>query len=105
VSLQISDTLDAQLETLEAVSVRYGGQEIGTVEVSTLSPTAVLPLTAPPGPVTVELSVNVSYVDGTSDVCTGQVTIQAYQGADYRVGWSHSGSSCVASLSERQSQQ
>lgn len=98
VTFRITDTLDEDIQVLEVVTVSSGGVDVGTVEISTLSPEAVLPVTARPGPTTYELYVRTLLVDDTELTCVGQVTIDVRDEASYAIGWTESGGQCVATL-------
>lgn len=98
VTFHITDTLDTKVQVLELVTVSSGGKDVGTVEISDLSPEAVLPITAAPGPTTYELYVQTLLVDETELTCTGQVTIDVREDASYAIGWTRSGDQCVATL-------
>ncbi|HEX2074279.1 MAG TPA: hypothetical protein VHF92_10875 [Geodermatophilus sp.] len=100
-TFQITDTLERDLQVFEVVTVANGAADIGTVEVSTVSPEAVLPITAAPGPTTYELYVRTILVDDTELSCTGQVTIDVQEGASYAISWTQSGNQCVATLHEQ----
>jgi hypothetical protein len=98
VTFRITDTLDESIQDLEVVTVSSGGVDVGTMEVSAMSPEAVLPVTARPGPTTYELYVQTLLVDDTELTCVGQVTVDVREEASYAIGWTRSGDQCVATL-------
>ena len=75
VTFHITDTLQPDVQVFEVLTVSRGGSDVGTVEVSVVSPEAVLPVTARPGASTYELHVETVLVDDSHLTCVGQVTI------------------------------
>jgi len=98
VNMMLTDTLDPSYETFELVTVYSNGDQVGTVEVSTASPTTSLPVHATEGPVAYELDAQIFLLDDTQISCVGKGTIDAYEGATYALYISVVGSGCVASL-------
>lgn len=100
-SFQIVNTLDPTLETAEACTVFSQGRNVGTLNVDTSSPTATLPVTAPPGPVDYELSVTMQLVNGQIVDLGGKGTLNAYAGATYAIALTPSGSGFDVTLREQ----
>ncbi|WP_369255284.1 hypothetical protein [Geodermatophilus amargosae] len=98
VTCRITDTLEADIQVLEVLTVSSGGVDVRTVEVGVRSPEAVLPVTARPGATTYELYVESLLVDDSWLTCVGQVTIDVREDASYAIGWSRSGDQCIATL-------
>jgi hypothetical protein len=98
VTFHITDTLEPDVQVFEVLTVSRGGADVGTVEVSVVSPEAVLPVTARPGATTYELHVETVLADDSQLTCVGQVTIDVRDGASYAIGWSRSGDQCIATL-------
>jgi hypothetical protein len=71
---------------------------VGTLEVSTASPNASLPVQGPKGPVAYELDVQTFLLDDSQLSCVGQGTIDSFEGASYAMYVTLVGSGCAVSL-------
>jgi hypothetical protein len=101
VTMHITDTLDPSWETFEVVTVTSQGAEVGTLEVSEVSPDATLMVTSPAGPASYELDVTFFDLDGNQGSCVGTGTIDASEGAMFAVVAQAVGSGCAASLEQQ----